>query len=148
MDIIHKFPSLFNNPNTPNQFIYSLIIPLFNLLLLLLFKNKLHIYLLLFIINAHSLYTSILSKKKYIEALPPEQSTRLFLMLFLFNSNIITNMNHLFHMFTKLFSEFSDIIVSTLKFICTSISLILYIATSPKPLTGSNVNNLNKKHGY
>ena len=127
LDIIHKFPSLFNNPNTPTQFIYSIIIPLFNLLLLLHFKHKLHIYLLFLIINAYSLYASILSKTKHIQSLPKDQSNRLFLMLFLFNTNIITNMKHFLNLFTTLFTEFSDIIINTFKLICNVISLILYI---------------------
>ena len=145
IDIIHKFPSLFTNPNTSNQFIYSLIIPLFNLLLLLHLKHKFHIYLLFFIISAYSLYTSILSKKKYIQSLPAEQSNQLFLMIFLFNTNIITNIKQLFHLFLKLFSEFSDIIINVFKFICNLISIILYLATLTSSL---NITNLNKKHHY
>ena len=140
LDIIHKFPSLFNNPNTPTQFIYSLIIPLFNLLLLLHFNHKFHIYLLFLLINAYSLYTSILSKTKHIQSLPQEQSNRLFLMLFLFNTNIITNIKHLYNLFTTLLTEFSDIIINTFKFICNIISLILYII--PTPL------NTDHKHHY
>ena len=131
LDIIHKFPLLFNNPNTPTQFIYSLIIPLINLLLFLHFKHKLHIYLLFLIINAYSLYTSILSKTKHIQSLPQDQSNRLFLMLFLFNTNIITNMKRFFNLFTTLFTEFSDIIINTFKCICNVISLILYIIPTP-----------------
>lgn len=127
IDIIHNCFSAFKNTNTINQFIYSIIILLVNLLLLLHIKNKLHIFLFYFIINIYSLYNSILSKKLYIQNLPQDQSNHLFLTIFLFNTTIVKNPKKSIYLFTKLFTEFSAIITNILKSICTLISLILYI---------------------
>jgi hypothetical protein len=48
-------------------------------------------------------------------------------MLYLFNTNIITNPTHILHLFTTLFTEFSSIIINVLKCTCNIISLLLYI---------------------